>query len=101
MGAPMTPVPIQPTRVPVITSRGRREPEGHPCAALHHLDESREVCAFTRRRPRRGRRRGPGRPRIRVASEQCTAPDRKSTRLNSSHITISYAVFCLKKKKKK
>src|SRR5437667_1221542 len=29
------------------------------------------------------------------------ALDRKSTRLNSSHITISYAVFCLKKKKKK
>src|SRR5437667_2979743 len=29
------------------------------------------------------------------------AEDRKSTRLNSSHITISYAVFCLKKKKKK
>src|SRR5437867_485189 len=28
-------------------------------------------------------------------------PDRKSTRLNSSHRTISYAVFCLKKKKKK
>src|SRR5437667_5737649 len=27
--------------------------------------------------------------------------DRKSTRLNSSHITISYAVFCLKKKNKK
>src|SRR5437773_9673847 len=36
----------------------------------------------------------------------CTRPtprlvrDRKSTRLNSSYITISYAVFCLKKKKK-
>src|SRR5437667_6965107 len=29
------------------------------------------------------------------------AVDRKSTRLNSSHITISYAVFCLKKKKQK
>src|SRR5437773_9157049 len=29
-----------------------------------------------------------------------TPPDRKSTRLNSSHITISYAVFCLKKKTK-
>src|SRR5258708_22153772 len=29
-----------------------------------------------------------------------TAPDRKSTRLNSSHQIISYAVFCLKKKKK-
>src|SRR2546427_3853998 len=28
------------------------------------------------------------------------APDRKSTRLNSSHSQISYAVFCLKKKKK-
>src|SRR5690554_7349966 len=28
------------------------------------------------------------------------APDRKSTRLNSSHVRISYAVFCLKKKKK-
>src|SRR5438094_3873074 len=29
-----------------------------------------------------------------------TTEDRKSTRLNSSHRTISYAVFCLKKKKK-
>src|SRR5256885_1147862 len=29
------------------------------------------------------------------------ATDRKSTRLNSSHLVISYAVFCLKKKKKK
>src|SRR5688572_32043766 len=39
---------------------------------------------------RPGDRRGAGR-----------APDRKSTRLNSSHSQISYAVFCLKKKKKK
>src|SRR5207248_11169798 len=31
---------------------------------------------------------------------RCLARDRKSTRLNSSHRTISYAVFCLKKKKK-
>src|SRR5216683_3854398 len=30
----------------------------------------------------------------------CTSSDRKSTRLNSSHDQISYAVFCLKKKKK-
>src|SRR5207249_11107415 len=29
------------------------------------------------------------------------SPDRKSTRLNSSHVSISYAVFCLKKKKNK
>src|SRR5688572_31069657 len=35
-----------------------------------------------------------------VASEW-TNEDRKSTRLNSSHSQISYAVFCLKKKKKK
>src|SRR5205814_5667218 len=35
--------------------------------------------------------------------ERCMgfARDRKSTRLNSSHLGISYAVFCLKKKKKK
>src|SRR3989442_10481507 len=32
--------------------------------------------------------------------ETTTAGDRKSTRLNSSHVRISYAVFCLKKKKK-
>src|SRR5947209_9323696 len=31
---------------------------------------------------------------------ECAAADRKSTRLNSSHANISYAVFCLKKKKK-
>src|SRR2546426_8918812 len=44
-------------------------------------------------RPARGRepRRGPGRQGL----------DRKSTRLNSSHLVISYAVFCLKKKKNK
>src|SRR5437899_4112919 len=32
---------------------------------------------------------------------EITLIDRKSTRLNSSHLGISYAVFCLKKKKKK
>src|SRR3712207_7078406 len=32
---------------------------------------------------------------------QHTSADRKSTRLNSSHANISYAVFCLKKKKNK
>src|SRR5437899_12902878 len=31
---------------------------------------------------------------------RCSPADRKSTRLNSSHLGISYAVFCLKKKKK-
>src|SRR5437764_12223608 len=36
-----------------------------------------------------------------IAMAQDFIPDRKSTRLNSSHRCISYAVFCLKKKKKK
>src|SRR5207253_9580389 len=36
----------------------------------------------------------------RVLSDNINIPsDRKSTRLNSSHVAISYAVFCLKKKK--
>src|SRR5205814_2901247 len=33
-----------------------------------------------------------------TALSQASLPDRKSTRLNSSHLGISYAVFCLKKK---
>src|SRR5690349_23308830 len=36
----------------------------------------------------------------RLYSFKVTSKDRKSTRLNSSHVEISYAVFCLKKKKK-
>src|SRR3989454_10401411 len=35
-----------------------------------------------------------------AVARQAIAADRKSTRLNSSHLVISYAVFCLKKKKK-
>src|SRR5207249_2237511 len=37
----------------------------------------------------------------RVMNRSGNVVDRKSTRLNSSHVSISYAVFCLKKKKKK
>src|SRR3712207_7808188 len=50
--------------------------------------------------PGRGRER---RPRLREGAALLPAEqqDRKSTRLNSSHANISYAVFCLKKKKKK
>src|SRR5437667_7162684 len=54
----------------------------------------RSLCARADRRPR-AHAGGVDRAR------QAHAADRKSTRLNSSHITISYAVFCLKKKKKK
>src|SRR5207249_6189536 len=45
---------------------------------------------FPSHRPWRGRRGARGRGRF--------GRDRKSTRLNSSHVSISYAVFCLKKK---
>src|SRR5438034_1922925 len=40
-------------------------------------------------------------PRLRSCPGASLYRDRKSTRLNSSHTVISYAVFCLKKKKKK
>src|SRR5690625_3767853 len=39
------------------------------------------------------------RHRLASVCEEAQCPDRKSTRLNSSHVAISYAVFCLKKKK--
>src|SRR3712207_8728767 len=55
------------------------------------------------RQPPRGSRRGSRRTSgTRAARRRSTGPpeDRKSTRLNSSHANISYAVFCLKKKKK-
>src|SRR5256885_7680395 len=62
-------------------------------------------CRVTRRPARRMRRRRMRpeahheRPRRNAA---CFGrSDRKSTRLNSSHLVISYAVFCLKKKKKR
>src|SRR3712207_8559698 len=52
-----------------------RPPGGQPC---EHLADARQLVGAGQRMP---------------------AEDRKSTRLNSSHANISYAVFCLKKKK--
>src|SRR5207249_8598398 len=43
---------------------------------------------------------GSGRVAFREEFHAGSLRDRKSTRLNSSHVSISYAVFCLKKKKK-
>src|SRR5207253_6241145 len=61
-----------------------------------------------RKKPARSpRSERPSRPRIFNSSAQVeyfsdrVEEDRKSTRLNSSHVAISYAVFCLKKKTKK
>src|SRR5690349_24933225 len=53
-----------------------------------------------RSRHRRPAPEGPGAHHHRPG-EDGRGQDRKSTRLNSSHVEISYAVFCLKKKKKK
>src|SRR3712207_9014166 len=47
---------------------------------------------------RRVGHRGPGDPEPRLLAAEEDVVDRKSTRLNSSHANISYAVFCLKKK---
>src|SRR2546430_580828 len=69
--------------------------------------QGREVARCTverlmRRLGLRGVSRGRARRRTTVADRAAAAarPDRKSTRLNSSHSQISYAVFCLKKKNK-
>src|SRR3989475_12669552 len=48
-----------------------------------------------------GQRRPPVFVSVNLDTEESRERDRKSTRLNSSHSQISYAVFCLKKKKKK
>src|SRR5262245_65143337 len=53
-----------------------------------------------RSRPAQGDRGHQARHGVR-APDGSAGRDRKSTRLNSSHLGISYAVFCLKKKKKK
>src|SRR5438874_5835786 len=62
-----------------------------------------DALPISARRPRPTRsslgRRRSRRPARRVSPS--SARDRKSTRLHSSHVEISYAVFCLKKKKKK
>src|SRR2546427_7062542 len=66
---------LGPTRPRVVGGRARRGPQGDAASRAAHF------------RPL-----SPGRIRG-------TKGDRKSTRLNSSHSQISYAVFCLKKKK--
>src|SRR5256885_12965516 len=75
----------------LFRSRGRRRAadafETH-LEVVFHADLAREGAAPSARDRR---------PRLRVVLLE--GPDRKSTRLNSSHLVISYAVFCLKKKK--
>src|SRR5262245_64541078 len=54
-----------------------------------------------RNRPRKSISSSTKRSKNGLPKSTCRPTDRKSTRLNSSHLGISYAVFCLKKKKKK
>src|SRR5206468_12753491 len=87
----------------LFRSRGRRD-------HLRPRRVLREVLLRVRGPSRRGGREDPtldagaGRERRRRAGGRAGRPrrrrDRKSTRLNSSHDQISYAVFCLKKKKR-
>src|SRR5690349_22016560 len=71
-------VVLQRVRRQVLAVAGLLEP------AVRHLGHQRDVAVDPHAAGVDGRR-----------------GDRKSTRLNSSHVEISYAVFCLKKKKKK
>src|SRR5256885_13111021 len=61
-------------------------------------DWSSDVCSSDLQRDRGRGRLGSARE-LRLGAPAGGSRDRKSTRLNSSHLVISYAVFCLKKKK--
>src|SRR3712207_7210053 len=58
------------------------------------------ACRKKRNKPWYGPKRPCATTSVPVPPRASTEQDRKSTRLNSSHANISYAVFCLKKKKK-
>src|SRR5258708_39875822 len=82
-------------------NHGRGNPKTYQSPARNRIE--RKCKDWQRRRPQ-FRNRFPS-PRKRLWSHQAPIPanlalDRKSTRLNSSHQIISYAVFCLKKKNK-
>src|SRR5205814_9694922 len=72
------PISASQPEVPPATQDDRPPCADAPRAPRHRRGSPHEPAQGTRARPR---------------------PDRKSTRLNSSHLGISYAVFCLKKKR--
>src|SRR3989449_10879638 len=83
------------------TTLFRSQARGHPVEPQRHRcrgDRRIRSRAPAADRTRRGGIREPERP---AAALRAGTQDRKSTRLNSSHGYISYAVFFLKKKKKK
>src|SRR5687768_17923929 len=80
--------------LPILCVRRHVYVDGH-CEEERHHDRRLRAPSCGSRRARR-----PGDSRCEHGSFPADS-DRKSTRLNSSHGYISYAVFCLKKKKKK
>src|SRR5256885_7318018 len=69
--------------------------KGIALASLHPRHPRSAACPFCPSRPSQAR------PHLQHRRQRFgDGGDRKSTRLNSSHLVISYAVFCLKKKKK-
>src|SRR5207253_4279619 len=109
--SPPTPSPRDPA--------DRRLHAAHAHFSFQHYPANRHLHSFPTRRssdlllptvrswPARPRRSPPSwssdarrRHRTSIPSSCSNSRDRKSTRLNSSHVAISYAVFCLKKKSK-
>src|SRR5689334_24097532 len=85
----------------------RRPPRStlFPYTTLFRSQEARQIAERARVEiracPGEEHERGCAEVRHPAGEEHARRRDRKSTRLNSSHSSISYAVFCLKKKKKK
>src|SRR5256885_2411660 len=95
------PPPISPLfpYPPLFRSRARPSHDARALRRAHARDRSappRRAAPLALRAASEGARCSGARPREHPRDE---AEDRKSTRLNSSHLVISYAVFCLKKKK--
>src|SRR6266540_6696907 len=95
---PLARTPVSAVRRPrhVRGRRGDRRGEGGADRGRRLPPSSREVPKARRSDTARRAALGPAGH----GQDAARTGDRKSTRLNSSHITISYAVFCLKKKKK-
>src|SRR5690606_40858121 len=97
------PPPPRPPLLPYTTlfRSGQRLGEAVHRRRLRGIGAShrhRPLPRVSRLGPARGTRDGGDRRGSPLLAERCCPADRKSTRLNSSHVKISYAVFCLKKK---
>src|SRR5207253_6995247 len=78
------------------TRRGKKSPPNYPSIAALCIDWYSVAWA---EHGLSALRRQNGWEELQISVAQSAGVDRKSTRLNSSHVAISYAVFCLKKKK--